>query len=187
MVVDIVAGIGPKVRHLRQQKGLTLQKLADRSGVSPAAIHKIERNGMVPTITTLMKLAGALNRSVAYFVDEAEESGTTVFIPADARPPVFTSKEGLDLGAISGSYGTFFIAGAVATVAPHAGSGPAPMEHPGEELVHLVDGALEFEVDRELYRLAPGDSLHFRTERPHAWRNPRDRPARAVWLALRSR
>ena len=71
----IVAGIGPKIRFLRQQRNLSLQQLADRSGVSPAAIHKIERNGMVPTITTLMKLAGALNRSVGFLVDEEDESG----------------------------------------------------------------------------------------------------------------
>ncbi|MGQ0670948.1 MAG: helix-turn-helix domain-containing protein, partial [Actinomycetota bacterium] len=59
---EIIASIGPKVRHLRPQTNLSLQRLAERSGVSPAAIHKIERNGMVPTITTLMKLAAALNR-----------------------------------------------------------------------------------------------------------------------------
>ena len=69
---EIIASIGPKVGQLRQQKRLSLQQLAERSGVSAAAIHKIERNGMVPTITTLMKLAAALNRSVAYFVEEEE-------------------------------------------------------------------------------------------------------------------
>ena len=37
-----------------------MQQLGERSDISAAAIHKIERNGMVPTITTLMKLAVAL-------------------------------------------------------------------------------------------------------------------------------
>ena len=31
-----------------------------------------------------------------------------------------------------------------------------------------------------------GDSIHFRTAHPHSWRNPSDRPARAIWLAIRS-
>ena len=69
---EVIASIGRKVHQLRQQKTLSLQQLAERSGVSAAAIHKIERNGMVPTITTMMKLAAALNRSVAYFVEEEE-------------------------------------------------------------------------------------------------------------------
>jgi quercetin dioxygenase-like cupin family protein len=59
------------------------------------------------------------------------------------------------------------------------------MEHPGEELVHLLEGELEFQVDDETVLLAPGDSLHFRTDRPHRWRNPGRKPARAVWMALR--
>jgi transcriptional regulator with XRE-family HTH domain len=184
---DVVAGIGPKIRHLRQQKGLSLQRLAERSGVSPAAIHKVERNGMIPTIATLMKIASALNRPVGYFVDEAQDTKPAVFTPAKERRPVFTSKEGLELGGITGSYGHFFIAGAVAEVAAEASSGEQPMEHPGEELVHVLAGTLLFEVDGQEFKLAGGDSLHFRTDRPHRWRNPASRAARAVWVAMRSR
>jgi transcriptional regulator with XRE-family HTH domain len=183
---QIVQSIGPKIRRLRQLKGLSLQQLGERSDISAAAIHKIERNGMVPTITTLMKLAVALNRPLSYFVDEdAGADGPVVFIGADERRPVFTSKGGLELNSISGPYGRFFMAGASARIEPLAHSGEKAMEHPGEELVHLLEGRLEFEVDGETFRLAPGDSLHFRTDRPHRWRNPGRQPARAVWMALR--
>jgi transcriptional regulator with XRE-family HTH domain len=183
---QIVQSIGPKIRRLRQLKGLSLQQLGERSDISAAAIHKIERNGMVPTITTLMKLAVALNRPLSYFVDEdASADGPVVFIGAAERRPVFTSKQGLELTSISGPYGRFFMAGASARIEPQAHSGAKAMEHPGEELVHLLEGRLDFEVDGETYRLEPGDSLHFRTDRPHRWRNPTARPARAVWMALR--
>ncbi len=183
---QIIAYIGPKVRQLRQQKNLSLQQLAERSGVSAAAIHKIERNGMVPTIATLMKLAGALNRSVGYFVEEDEEDRPAVLIRAGERKPVFTSKAGLELGGISGPYGRFFMAGAAAEVEPGANSGPKSMEHPGEELVYVLAGRMSFQVAGEEYLLRRGDALHFRTDRPHRWRNPTDRPARLVWMALRS-
>lgn len=184
---EIIASIGPKVGQLRQQKRLSLQQLAERSGVSAAAIHKIERNGMVPTITTLMKLAAALNRSVAYFVEEEEhEDRPAVLIRAGGRRPVYTSKAGLELRGISGPYGRFFMAGAAATVEPGANSGLRPMEHPGEELVYVLAGSMCFEVAGEEYVLRRGDALHFRTDRPHRWRNPTARPARVVWMALRS-
>jgi transcriptional regulator with XRE-family HTH domain len=184
VVEDVIAAIGPKLRQLRRQKSLSLQQLADRSGVSAAAIHKIERNGMVPTIATLMKLAGALNRPVAYFVDE-ERVEPAVLVPARDRKGVFTSKKGLQLESVSGPYGRFLLAGAMATVGPGADSGARAMEHPGEELVLVLDGSMEFEVDGERYELRRGDALHFRTDRPHRWRNPGSRPTRAVWMALR--
>ena len=182
----IVSSIGPKLRDLRLQRGLSLQQLAERADVSAAAIHKIEKSGMVPTITTLLKLAGALNRSISYFVDEeTEQNGPAYLTQADDRRIVYTSHLGIDLAGISGPYGRFFLAGAVATVEPNASSGANPMEHPGEELVFVLEGSMEFEVDGQEYRLAEGDSVHFRTDRPHRWRNPGKRPARAVWMALR--
>ena len=101
------------------------------------------------------------------------------------RKPVYTSKMGLALENISGPYGRFFIAAAAARMEPHANSGPKPMDHPGEELVHVLDGSMEFEVDGETYALSVGDSLHFRTDRPHRWSNPKARPATALWMALR--
>src|SRR5690349_3784545 len=185
-LTEIVSGIGPKLRSLRKQAGLSLQQLAARSDVSAAAIHKIEQSGMVPTITTLLKLAGALGRPVAYFVDEEEiASDPTVFIKAGEQRPILTSHTGIDLAGISGAYGRFFLAGARATVVPGASSGDKPMQHPGEELVHLLTGELEFVVNDQLYRLQPGDSLHFRTQQPHFWRNPGTADAVAVWMALR--
>ncbi|SRR6266536_1232713 len=184
-MTDTIARIGPKIRQLRQQKNLSLQQLSDRSGVSAAAIHKIERNGMVPTIATLMKLANALNRSVGYLVEE-EEARPAVLTKVSDRKPVFTSKKGLELLGVSGPYGRFFIAGAMATVSPGANSGPKPMEHPGEELVYVLDGVLVFDVEGEQHTVHRGDSFHFRSDRPHQWRNPGRRMARALWMALRS-
>jgi transcriptional regulator with XRE-family HTH domain len=182
---DVIAAIGPKVRQLRRQKNLSLQQLAERSGVSAAAIHKLERNGMVPTITTLMKLATALNRPVAYFVEE-DRIDAAVHVRSTERRKVHTSKRGLSLQSVSGPYGRFFMAGALATVEPGADSGPKPMEHSGEELVYVLDGSLCFEVDGEEYILKRGDALHFLTDRPHRWWNPQRRPAKALWMALRS-
>jgi len=83
-------------------------------------------------------------------------------------------------------YGPFFVAGAEAFVEPHADSGPDPMSHPGEELVVILEGGMHFVVGDQPFDLAEGDSLHFRTTLPHSWANPSDKPARAIWLAIRS-
>jgi transcriptional regulator with XRE-family HTH domain len=183
---DAIGAIGPKIRDLRRQKSLTLQQLAERSGVSAAAINKVERNGMVPTIATLMKLAGALNRTVGWLVGEEEDAERSVaLVRAADRRPVFTSKTGLELLGLSGPYGPFFMAGALATVKPGADSGPNPMEHAGEELVYVLDGGLEFVIDETSYMIRRGDVLHFRTERRHRWANRGTRPARVLWMALR--
>ena len=182
----VVNSIGPKVRHLRKQWSLSLQQLADRSDVSTAAIHKVEQGTMVPTITTLLKLAAALEQPVAYFVDEEQESPPyVVFTPAAERRSIYTPHEGLTLEGISGPYGQYFVATAIAEVAPGADSGESPLRHGGEELIHLLSGRLDVDVSGQTFQLRRGDSIHFRADQEHRWRNPTKNPARAVWTALR--
>ncbi|WP_162602412.1 cupin domain-containing protein [Nocardioides daejeonensis] len=184
-VNEVVSSIGPKLKSLRKVHGYSLQALAERSDVSAAAIHKIESSSMVPTISTLLKIAAALDKPVAYFVEEEEELASTVKITADDRPEIYTSHSGITLGGITGPYGKFLLAGALATVIPGASSGEKPMYHAGEELLYVVSGGLEFEVSGEVFTISAGESLHFRTQQPHSWRNPHKEDAVAVWMALR--
>ena len=208
---DCVASIGPKIRQLRRQKNLSLQQLSERSGLSTATIHKIEHSGMTPTVATLMKLAAALNRSVAYFIDE-EESPPAVLVRSDERKPLFSARDGLDLLAVSGP--AVHLGAVEHTPARRGGPGRDRAPHrpellsgrrlrrrapslrgvvrlkesapPLAELVFTLDGMLSFEVGGEEYMLRRGDALHFRTDRPHRWRNSGRRPARALWMVLRS-
>ena len=183
---EVISGIGAKVRLMRTRKGHSLQQLANVADVSAAAIHKIERSGMVPTITTLMKLAAALNRPVSYFISEDDEGDKpAVHITADQRRSVFTTIPGLELQSVSGPYGRFFLAGAYAEAQGGSESAPGPTKHPGEELIYLLEGELRFEFDDETVTLVPGDSVHFRGDLTHRWHNPRSKPAKAVWMALR--
>jgi transcriptional regulator with XRE-family HTH domain len=185
-IQQAVSGIGAKVAAVRAERGWSLQQLATRAGLSPAAVHKIEKSGMTPTITSLMKIASALGKSVAFFIEESDSLRPVTVVRAGERSRLYTSKQGLVLENISGRYGPFFVAGAEAAVEPRADSGPVPMTHPGEELVVLLSGEMEFTVDGEPYTLREGDSIHFRANRPHSWANPSDAPARAIWLAIRS-
>jgi transcriptional regulator with XRE-family HTH domain len=180
-----VSEIGAKVARARAERGWSLAQLAQRSGLSAASVHKIEKSGMTPTIASLMKVAAALGKSVAYFVDEPTTPDVNV-IRGDERSRVYTSKRGLELRNLSGRYGGFAMAGADALVEPRADSGPTPMNHPGEELVIVVEGRMEFDVDGVTHEIGEGDSIHFRAVRPHSWRNPTDEPARAVWLVVRA-
>ncbi len=141
---------------------------------------------MVPTITTLLKLAAALEQPVAYFVDEELESPSyVVFTPAAERRSIYTPHEGLTLEGISGPYGQYFVATAIAEVEPGGDSGESPLRHAGEELIHLLSGRLDVDVSGQTFQLRRGDSIHFRTDHEHRWRNPARSPARAVWTALR--
>lgn len=184
-VGGIVSSIGPKVRKLRQDQRLSLQQLAVKADVSAAAIHKIERNDMVPTVTTLLKVATALERPVSYFIEDRMPADPVAFTPAADRPRVFTPHAGLHLDGVSGPYAPFRSAAAIATVDPGANSGSKPLTHPGEELVYVFEGSLSFEIGGTSYLVGNGDAVHFIGDQPHHWANEGEVPVRALWVALR--
>ncbi|MGE3285793.1 MAG: helix-turn-helix domain-containing protein [Pseudonocardia sp.] len=187
----IVDAIGPKVREERRRLGLSLQQLAARSDVSAAAIHKVERGDMVPTITTLLKLAGALGKPVGHFVDEgATTAPVAVRVTADepvAVPPAWApAATGVRAGGIAGPGERLRAGGLVAEIEPGGQSGDTRPLRPGEELVLVLEGRLAVEVGGEQHLLRAGDALHYPTDRPHTWRNPGTTPARTVWFTLHS-
>jgi len=185
----IVGAIGPKVREVRQLHGLSLQQLAARSEASAAAIHKVERGDMVPTITTLLKLAAALGRPIGFFVDDAEWAGPVgVHLRAADRPVApadwAPSADGVDAGAIAVPSERLRAGAVWARIEPGGSSGDARSVRSGEELVLVVDGSLTVDIAGEVYRLEQGDSLQFPADRPHSWRNTGRRAANVAWWYL---
>jgi transcriptional regulator with XRE-family HTH domain len=180
-----VSAIGAKLATARSERGWSLAQLGQRAGMSTAAVHKIEKSGMTPTIASLMKLAAALGTTVAFFIDEADADREVTVTRRAEREPISTSKP-VELHDISGRYGPFNIAGAEAIVPPGADSGPVPMRHVGEELVVVLEGAMAFTVAGQAHHLEAGDSIHFRTHHPHSWSNPQDSPSRVMWFVGRS-
>lgn len=66
MAID-TAGMGSRVRGLRQQLGLSLQDVADRAGCTKTTVWDLEKGHSVnPTINMIANLAGALGTSIDY-------------------------------------------------------------------------------------------------------------------------
>lgn len=182
----IVESIGPKVRVLRAQQKLSLQQLAMRADVSAAAIHKVERGDMVPTITTLLKLASALGRPIGHFIEDvAPQYPLAVHTTEAGRTPGPDDPDGVQTFVISGPAEQHAVDASITVIEQGvAGSRDAARALPGEEIVYLLEGTMEFQVGDEAYGLRKGDSLHYSTEHPLRWVNRGRKPARLLWVCL---
>ena len=187
---EVVGGIGPKLRELRQATGLSLQQLAALAQVSAAAIHKVERGDMVPTITTLLKLSAALHRPVGYFIDElAEPFEVAAHVAADHRPRIETAVPGLSLEGLSGPATRFRMRAQLATIDPGAERATSDDSLPhsgGEQLIVVLEGTLRVAAAGPRLRPRPGRhaALPHRPGPPLGQRRQRAGP-RAVGLAAR--
>ncbi len=175
---SVVSSIGPKVHALRQRRGLSLQQLAQLADVSAAAVHKVERGDMVPTITTLLKIAAALRTPIGHFVEGGAEPGPL----AVHRRGLQADPTAVGSTTISGPPGRFRAVGTVSRLAP--GARRTGQRLPGEALVVVVHGSLAISVGEEDYTVAAGESLHFPTNVEHGWANPGPGIAQALWFTL---
>lgn len=169
--------VGPRIRALRKQQGLSLRALAERSGLSRNAISLIERGENSPTVSSLVQLASALEVPiVAFFQEQAEE--LVVFVKRGQRLKSLansTSIESLATGLAEQRLEPFLV-----TIEPGGGPSAETYAHPGEEFVHCLQGALEYRVGDRLYQVEAGDSLLFKASQTHGFHNAGDSKAIAL-------
>lgn len=83
--------IGARIRAEREARGWSLSDLAEKSGVSRAMIHKVERAESSPTATLLAKLSGAFNLSMSTLLARAEMREGLLLRAADQ--PIWTDPQ----------------------------------------------------------------------------------------------
>lgn len=179
---DVVIDVGQKIRDLRKRQGLSIETLARRSGLSAAAIQKIETNHMVPTITSLMKIARALGERVSFFVDEKDGKDQILLIKRKERKRFFSEMSKMLQEYITGQIKGAVLEGGVFTVKAGGQSGPEMNTHPGEEIILCLKGTVDVFTPSHRYNLSVGDALHFKSDIPHRWKNSGKTEAQLIWV-----
>jgi transcriptional regulator with XRE-family HTH domain len=70
--------IGPKLRALRQQRSVTLSRLAAETGLSTALLSKLETNRMIPTLPTLVTVSRVFGVGLSFFFAEPTRHSVTI-------------------------------------------------------------------------------------------------------------
>ena len=81
--------LGQKIKNLRQRKGLSLQVVAEKAGLSEPVLMQIEGEVVAPPVATLLKIAKALNVNIGYFFQDQDAEKRAVVVPKSDRKRVF--------------------------------------------------------------------------------------------------
>lgn len=165
--------VARRLRIWRDEADLTLQQLAERSGVATSTIQKIETRQMVPTIAVLLKIAAGLGKNVGEFVAR-EDATYQVHHGTPATHRVFGDDEHIRVERLGGDLQSpalevwrVHCAGSDRTFRPG-------IHHHGEIMVLCESGVMTVEIEGKSHELAPGDTLHFKADLEHGWYNHPD-------------
>ncbi|MER6307065.1 XRE family transcriptional regulator [Streptomyces sp. NPDC001657] len=182
--------VGAGVRRRRRARELTLAELARRTGLSAPFLSQVENDRARPSMRSLQLIADALDTTAVRLLAAADGPRTVDVVRADsAAVPEGGDEAGHDEGsgvAAGGGGGSSDErgAGGQGRVRPlvrgrqqlHAleftgrHDWQREFRHPHDELMYVVEGAVEAEAAGESYELGPGDTLYCSGGVTHRWR-----------------
>jgi transcriptional regulator with XRE-family HTH domain len=166
--------ISNKIKEIRKEKGITIQEVADRAGVSKGLISQIENNRTIPSLLVLINIINALNIDLNEFFKDFNselDSGPVVVRKKDTYSPF--EKE----SAIGFHYKRIFTSAmdsstmdiVLLELLPDA---QRPMvETEAYEYKYIISGQVEYIFNDQKISLEEGDSIFFNGRLSHTPRN----------------
>lgn len=166
--------LGEKLRTLRLKKSMGLVELGKHTGLSAAMLSKLERGKLFPTLPTLLRISMVFGVGLDFFfTDERKRHVVSIvrrqerlrFPDSPGRSPAAYHFESLDFKAterrMNGYYAEF------ESTLPEKNR---IHQHPGVELLYLINGTLELTIGSDLYTLEAGDAIYFDSAVRHHYR-----------------
>ena len=93
--MDTTKIVGEKIKSLRQEKNVSIEELAERSGLAIEQIERIENNIDIPSLAPLIKIARVLGVRLGTFLDDQDEMGPVVCRKQEATDTISFSNNAI--------------------------------------------------------------------------------------------
>jgi quercetin dioxygenase-like cupin family protein len=180
------ATLGKRLRTLRGARKLTLEEVAQATGISRSFLSLVETGQSDITTSRLIDLMEFYGISFTNLLPghalergDGHASEVVEVVRAHECEHIESPAEGLTVSLLMPTAGRQLM---VARLDFEPGAHMLePAHHRGEEIVHVLDGELTIELaGREPARLVAGDTIHYPATLPHAYRNAADGGSRAL-------
>lgn len=175
--------IGRRIKKIREQQHLTLKNVEAKAGISATHISEIERGKTSPTIGALIRIADALGKDPAYFIEDQELNDVS-FIALEDRETRKLEKADGEIEVLTNSIPSGKINSQLITLAPGPAKEMEMHAHDADEAVLILSGKVRFRVDDKEYSLSEGDSIYYVASQEHGYANASEsEEAKMIWFA----
>lgn len=158
-------GLGERIRQLRQQASISLQEMAARTGLTASFLSQVEREITEPSISSLRRIAEALEVPVFYFL--MDEEAPSPVVRHHERRILRLQGTRAQWELLSPSDPSLQLEVVLTRLPAGVSGSEESTAHPGEECFVVLEGEMVVEVAGTTYRLAEGDSIQFKSSLPH--------------------
>ena len=175
--------LGDRIRRVRELRGLTIQDLSSRTGISIDTLGRIEASKVIPALGQLVRLGKALDMKMGYFISPGVDKTMTVIHKHERRP---VSRYGEAKSMLYGySYESLAPDKADRLMEPFVVTlVPTDIEefstHTGQEFLYVLEGEAKVQVGEHADLLKPGDAAYYDSSQPHFVRCAGTTPAKVL-------
>ena len=162
---DTMVPVGKKIKKIRTDKKITLDGMANETGLAIDYIKKIESGKERPPVGTLLQIAKALEVDSGFLLKDQASSRKTREKAYKKRTDDYAYTT-LTPAAENKHLKAFRIS--IEGMQEHKG---VSYQHEGEEFVYVLSGKVEVTVGQHVNKLKSGDSLHFNSGIQHKLKN----------------
>lgn len=179
-------GVGKKIKKIRKSQNIDLQELAGRTNIDIEQLGKIEEEKIFPSLAPLIKIARAMGVRLGTFLDDMEHSGYAVVRSKELEEGVrFTSQsrenlEHLNFQSLAFNKSDRNMEPFVIDIEPSQQSNYMLSSHEGEEFIYVLEGVVEINYGKDVYRLEKGDSIYLDSIVSHNVHAGDDKPAKIL-------
>lgn len=183
---DKLSLIGLRILELRKAKKMSLRELAKRSSLSAGLLSKIENFRTVPSLAVLVEIANSLEVDVAVLVKNVNGSPAEPYLLVRAgqgRPEQREDSRGLLYSyLLSQDIADCTLRVNEVCISPQTYR--KPLSTNALELIHVLEGTVQYGFKDVEVNLEPGDTLYFDGLAAHSVRNAAEQPARLFKVYL---
>jgi transcriptional regulator with XRE-family HTH domain len=159
--------VGSKIKGIRESKSLSVEEIAERSGLSVEQVNSIENDENLPSLGPLIKIARALGVRLGTFLDDSDALGPVVCRAEEHNNSISFSNDASDARknmeyfSLAKEKAGRHMEPFIIDIQPSEEKDFKLSAHEGEEFIYVLSGELEIEYGKEKYLLKEGDSIYY--------------------------
>ncbi len=165
--------VGEKIKSLRESRSISMEDLAQRSGLALEQIERIEGNIDLPSLAPLIKIARVLGVRLGTFLDDQDETGPAICRKAEAGDSIsfsnnaIQSRKHMEYHSLAKAKSDRHMEPFIIDVDATDDIDFVLSSHEGEEFIFVMEGVMEVCYGKNSYLLEAGDSIYYDSIVPH--------------------
>lgn len=159
--------VGEKIKAIREAKKMTLQTVAENSGLDEKLVAQIEGDVNIPGLSPLLKIARALGVRLGTFLDDNDNIGPEVCRAGVTEKSLSTSNtksrsnSHLDFASLASHKAGRSMEPFIINIEPADEKNLILSSHEGEEFIYVLEGVVKIIYGKDTYLLEKGDSIYY--------------------------